>query len=433
MAREQLKWAEIRNAPSYNKLVELLVRTSLLVGFHTVLVIQLLTEDSDAVLRLSSGTSLLHKLTTTGDLWDLEETLRRTTLYEGLDLNNTLSIDDLVNAALYGDRNSTETTVEGDVDGPLEEFLDDLVPDVNATGWIREILGVLSRFGENSLLLSDIATAKGAPLFRRAFGEITSKGGLENTALYLASHLDAEILSLELSRNRLSSEPEDALRFCLAMTQRTLYFSWPRLVASVLQVHGTEHVLETMFDQLKKASHQARMLKWLSTPMRLAAQQRIRLVGLVVTSRRMSGRGGHRRSDAWWTRGAMRKYRISAACFERMHSRLGLQRQLDDSGKWQRHELLLRAQGLRLAYDALLASFGKSVADSEDLKKLWPEAQAEFFARYCLLSCDADPTRSVGPLSPRADCLVALHNMPEFAAAFDCTSREDFVAQQCLP
>ncbi|KAL3200558.1 hypothetical protein MRX96_043287 [Rhipicephalus microplus] len=127
------------------------------------------TTDSDAVLRLSSGTSLLHKLTTTGDLWDLEETLRRTTLYEGLDLNNTLSIDDLVNAALYGDRNSTETTVEGDVDGPLEEFLDDLVPDVNATGWIREILGVLSRFGENSLLLSDIATAKGAPLFRRAF------------------------------------------------------------------------------------------------------------------------------------------------------------------------------------------------------------------------------------------------------------------------
>ncbi|KAL3193402.1 hypothetical protein MRX96_017629 [Rhipicephalus microplus] len=177
MAREQLKWAEIRNAPSYNKLVELLVRTSLLIGFHTVLVLQLLTEDSDAVLRLSSGTSLLRKLTTTDDLWDLEETLRRTTLYEGFDLNNTLSMDDLVNAALDGDHNSTGTTEEGDVDGPLEEFLDDLVPDVNTTGWIREILGVLSRFGENSLLLSDIATANGAPLFRRAFGEITSKGG----------------------------------------------------------------------------------------------------------------------------------------------------------------------------------------------------------------------------------------------------------------
>ncbi|KAL3199679.1 hypothetical protein MRX96_043872 [Rhipicephalus microplus] len=145
-----------------------------------------------------------------------------------------------------------------------------------------------------------------------------------------------------------------------------------------------------------------------------------------------TGRGGHRRSDAWWTRGAMRKYRISAACFERMHSRLGLQRQLGDSGERQRHELLLRAQELRLAYDALLANFGKSMADSEDLKKLRPEAQAEFFARYCLLSCDADPTRSVGPLSPRAMCLVALHNMPEFGTAFDCSSREDFVAQQCL-
>ncbi|KAL1471531.1 hypothetical protein MTO96_023586 [Rhipicephalus appendiculatus] len=460
-AREQLKWAEIRNAPSYNKLVELLVHTSLLAGFHTVLVLQLLTEDSDAVLRLSSGTSLLRKLTTTGDQRDLEETLRRTTLYEDHDLNKTLEMDDLVNAALDGDRKSSGTTEEGDIDGPIEKFLDDLVPDVNATGWIREILGVLSRFGENSFVA----------------------GGLVNTALYLASHLDAEILSLELSRSQLSPDPEDATRFCLALTQRTLAFSWPRLVATVLQVPGTQHVLETAFDQLKKVSHQATMLKWLSTPTRLAAQQRIRLVGLIATSRRMSSmaaamndgtsryarlvnelttrndssfmelyikvmalvhgvrvrspptraelevpfweqRGelayswittsvmvptlyqlapyfypigvpahfnyatvgallataiaeavapvisspnetgsGHRRSDAWWTRGAMRKYRISAACFERMHSRLGLQRRLDGSGERQRHEMLLLAQGLRLAYDALVASFGKPVAD----------------------------------------------------------------------
>ncbi|KAL3193401.1 hypothetical protein MRX96_017628 [Rhipicephalus microplus] len=74
------------------------------------------------------------------------------------------------------------------------------------------------------------------------------------------------------------------MRFCLALTQKTLSFSWPRLAASALQIHGTKPVLETMFDQLKKASHHARMLKWLSPPMRLAAQQRIRLVGLVVTS-----------------------------------------------------------------------------------------------------------------------------------------------------
>ncbi|KAL3193400.1 hypothetical protein MRX96_017627 [Rhipicephalus microplus] len=157
------------------------------------------------------------------------------------------------------------------------------------------------------------------------------------------------------------------------------------------------------------------------------------LLATAITESIAPARGGHRRSDAWSTRGAMRLYQISAACFEQMHSRLGLQRQLDGSGERQRHELLLRAQGLRLAYDALLASFDKSVADSEDLKNLWPEAQAEFLARFCLLSCDADQTRSVGPLSPRAMCLVALHNMPEFSSAFDCTSRDDFVAQRCLP
>ncbi|KAL3199678.1 hypothetical protein MRX96_043871 [Rhipicephalus microplus] len=240
MAREQLKWAEIRNAPSYNKLVELLVRTSLLVGFHAVLVLQLLTEDSDAVLRLSSGTSPLHKHTTTGDLRDLEETLRRTTLYEGLDLNNTLNMDDLVNAALYGDRNSTGTTEEGDVDGPLEEFLDDLVPDVNATGMDQRNTGRTVTFRREQFVAVGHRHGQRCPILPTSV------------------------------RNRLSSEPEDAMRFCLAMTQRTLSFSWPRLVASVLQVHGTEHVLETMFDQLKKASHQARMLKWLSTPMRLA-------------------------------------------------------------------------------------------------------------------------------------------------------------------
>lgn len=551
-AREQVNWAEIRSSPSYNKLVELLVRTSLLVGFHTVLILQLITEDSDAVLRLSSGTSLLHKLTTAGDRRDLEETLRRLALYDKHDLNKTLEMDDLVNGALDGDRNSTGTAEEGDVDGPLEEFLDDLVPGVNATEWTREVLGVLARFGENSLFLSDIAVANGATGFRRAFGEMTSNGGLEKTALYLASHLDAEILSLELSRSRLSSDPEDGARFCLALVQRTLSFSWPRLVASVLQVQGTEDVLETMFDQLKKASHETTMLKWLSAPMRRAAHERIRLVGLIVTSRRVSsmsaamndgsnryarvvnelskwngsfvelfvkvtalvhsvrvrspptrteleiprweqrselayswstasvmvpmlyqvapylypvgvpayfnyatigallataiaevaapvisptnetGRNGRRRTDTWWTRGAVRKYRISAACFERLHNRLGLQRHFRDIGDWKRHAMLLRAQGLRLAYDVLLENFGKPVAESEDFQMLWARAQAEFFARFCLLSCDSDQGRE-SPLSPRADCLLALHNMPEFGAAFDCVSRDDFVTQQCLP
>ncbi|KAH7934174.1 hypothetical protein HPB49_022396 [Dermacentor silvarum] len=126
----------------------------------------------------------------------------------------------------------------------------------------------------------------------------------------------------------------------------------------------------------------------------------------------------------------MRQYRISAACLERLHGRLGLQSRVSGSVERQRHEMVLRAQGLRLAYDALVASFGKAAA-SHDFRKQWPEAQAAFFARFCLLSCNADENPS--PLSPRANCLLPLHNMPEFGAAFECTSRDEFVTQQCLP
>ncbi|KAL3200557.1 hypothetical protein MRX96_043286 [Rhipicephalus microplus] len=305
------------------------------------------------------------------------------------------------------------------------------------------------------------------------------------------------------------------------MTQRTLYFSWPRLVASVLQVHGTEHVLETMFDQLKKASHQARMLKWLSTPMRLAAQQRIRLVGLVVTSRRMSsmaatmndgtsryarlvselaerkdisftelyirvmalvqgvrvrsppmraelevpiwehhselayswittsamvptlyqlapyfypigvpahfnyatvgallataiaesvapvislpngtGRGGHRRSDAWWTRGAMRKYRISAALLRTDAQPPGL-------------AAPARRQRRVAASRVAAARPGPTARVRRPPGELWQVAWAR---------------------SLRAPCAWwRFTTCPSSATAFDCVSREDFVAQQCLP
>ncbi|XP_075529789.1 uncharacterized protein LOC142563132 [Dermacentor variabilis] len=429
-ARSQLKWTEIRDSSSYDKLVELLVRTSLLVGFHTVLIIELFTEDSDAVLRLSSGTSLLHKLTTTGDRRDLVSSLRSVGKYDDQGLNTILRMDDLVQGQLDANRNSSRSAEEGDVNGPLEEFLDDLVPDANATAWARKVQDVLVRFGKNGLFLSDIAIANEATGFRRAFREMTSNGGIQQTALYLASHLDAEVLSLELSRRRLSPDPEDQERFCVALVQRTLASLWPRFVASAQQVRRSEDVVEAMFDELKKTSHDTTMLKWLTTSLRRAAHEKIRTVGLVVTSRDMSRRHSHRHSDAWWTRGAMRQYRISAACLERLHNHLGLERRVSGGGERQRQEMVLRAQGLRLAYDALVASYGR-LAAGHNFRKQWPEAQAAFFARFCLLSCDADQRPS--PLSPRANCLLPLHNMLEFGATFGCTSREDFFTQQCLP
>ncbi|XP_065300594.2 uncharacterized protein [Dermacentor albipictus] len=534
-ARSQLKWTEIRDSSSYDKLVELLVRTSLLVGFHTVLIIELFTEDSDAVLRLSSGTSLLHKLTTTGDRRDLVSSLRSVGKYDDRGLNTILKMDDLVKGPLDANRHSSRSAEEGDVNGPLEEFLGELVPGVNATAWAGKVQDVLVRFGEKGLFLSDIAIANEATGFRRAFREMTSNGGIQQTALYLASHLDAEILSLELSRRRLSLDPEDEERFCVALVQRTLPSLWPRFVASALQVRRTEDVVEAIFDQLKEASHDTAMLKWFTASLRQAAHKNIRtsindganryaqvvddlaewnasfvelfvkvtafvhgvrlrspptreellvplwerrgelaysrsttavvvptlyqqapylypvsvpahfnyatvgallataiaeVIAPVLLTANESRRDSDRHSGSWWTRGAMRQYRISAACLEQLHNHLGLQRRVSGGGgERQRHEMVLRAQGLRLAYDALVASYGRSAA-GRDFRKQWPEAQAAFFARFCLLSCDAD--QSPSPLSPRASCLLPLHNMPEFGAAFGCASREDFVTQQCL-
>ncbi|XP_077494489.1 uncharacterized protein LOC144105218 [Amblyomma americanum] len=136
-----------------------------------------------------------------------------------------------------------------------------------------------------------------------------------------------------------------------------------------------------------------------------------------------------RLSDVWWTPDAINQYNGTTMCLQRLLYRLGLRRHLSGSAEYQQRDMFLRVQGLRLAYDGLVASFGTAAA-THGFRQLWAEAQAAFFARFCLLSCDADQTPR--PLSPRANCLLPLHNMPEFGAVFDCVTREDFVAHQCL-
>lgn len=146
----------------------------------------------------------------------------------------------------------------------------------------------------------------------------------------------------------------------------------------------------------------------------------------------MLSQGAPRHADVWWTRAAWRHYNTSALCLQRLHGRLGLRYRAIgvNSGERQRRDMFLWAQGLRLAYDTLVASLGP-LTSNRHLQGLWHEAQAVFFARFCLLSCDADQ-RLRTTLSPRAKCLLPLHNMPEFGAVFDCVYREDFVTEQCV-
>ncbi|XP_070383778.1 uncharacterized protein [Dermacentor albipictus] len=551
-ARKPLNWAPIRRSRAYRDLVALLVRTSLLLGFHTVVAIQLLAEDGRVLVRLSCGQSLLRKLTTTGDRRDLEAALRAA-YHDAGELSRILAVDRSAGGHL--ERCEEGSAGRRDVTGTLDEILDDLVPGVNATEWVSAVDEVLADSGHNGSHIFDYGLASGAPAFRLAFHEVAASvdGGVETAAMYLASHLDAEILSVELSRNRLLLDPADRAEFCLALARKPVSISWPRLLARMLGLRGSREALVTMFEYLKESASRSTVFTWLAKAVPRVAEKSIQKVELALVSEDMTPKSArtarvtdtapldadfeqrnasfveifvqamafvHRRlaqspptrqefivsrleqlgeldyseatssvvvptlyqrephfypadvppyfnyatvgalmatriaevvepaletaketegpsrplHDVWRSRLAKRQYNNTAQCLERLHRRLGLRHRAEGgtTAALKRRDMVLRVQGLRLAYDALVESFGVATAGSE-FRRLWPEAQAVFFARFCLLSCGTDQKGPKPGLSPRANCLLPLHNMPEFGTVFDCGSREDFVAEQCLP
>ncbi|KAH6924334.1 hypothetical protein HPB50_015972 [Hyalomma asiaticum] len=548
--RKQLNWAAIRGSRSYHDLVVLLVRTSLLLGFHTVLAIELLSDDRRLMLRFSCGRSLLQKLTTTGERWDLEATLRIVN-DDAAELAKILEMDEAVNGHLKRCAGSDE---QHDVTVALDDVLDVLVPGINETHWVSAVRAVLVDSGVNRSRLLDVGLASGAVGFRDAFRVVTmSSGGIETAAVYLATHMDAEVLSTELSRSRLLPNPERTALFCLALARKPVAFSWPRLLVKILELRGSKEALQTMFEYLRETAPKTTVYTWLAKITPRVADKRIQKMDLAVVSEDMipksvrvvrasdstaalppdfaqrnasfvelfvqvmalvhgrlvrnpptrlelivsrleernelgyseatssvvvptlyqrvphfyamdvpphfnyatvgalmattiaevvgpaytaskeTEQNGRQRHDIWWTRAAKRQYNSTAQCLERLHGRLGLRHKAGAANTaLRRRDMVLRAQGLRLAYDALVESFGVA-ATGKDFSRLWPEAQAVFFARFCLLSCDADQQNPKPLLSARANCLLPLHNMPEFGNAFDCGTREDFVAEQCLP
>ncbi|KAH6936411.1 hypothetical protein HPB50_016783 [Hyalomma asiaticum] len=96
----------------------------------------------------------------------------------------------------------------------------------------------------------------------------------------------------------------------------------------------------------------------------------------------------------------------------------------------QHNEIFRMAQGLRLAYNALLANFRAASPDYDVFSSHWPEAEWAFFVRSCMVHCTADQVPR--PLTPRERCLLPLHNMDEFAGAFGCRTKPGFVRGSCL-
>ncbi|KAL1421623.1 hypothetical protein MTO96_004012 [Rhipicephalus appendiculatus] len=551
-ARKLMNWSAIRGSRDYHVLVTLLVRTSLLVGFHTVLVTELFSENDRTVLRFSCGRSLLRKLSMAGRRIDLHAALQTVVRDEAKDIPRVLEVEELVGHKLDGPDCSADIE-DRDIAGPLSQFVGGIVPGVNASAWAEAVQDVLVTSGENASQLSDIAVASGVTGFRRVLLDVVSAGGVGVSALYLATHLDLEIAYLELSRWEVRSDSEGTARFCVALSRRPLVLSWPWILARILGVRESHEVLRGMFDQIKATAPATTMFAWLPEVTRRAAEEKIGKVNLTLVSEDMSipyasliadwderrvsfvmffvkamsiSYALRVRSPPTWaqlvvshleerhevayssttssivvptlyqhaphlyatgvpsqfnyaTVGAVLATRIvdvvapsptteaeneSFACpfwraFRR--ERPGTQKSGGrglpgvtttpapcacsgctdasdlryraiggNSGERLRRDMFLRAQGLRLAYDALVASMGP-LASNRYLRTLWHEARMVFFIRFCLLYCDADQ-RLKPTLSSRAKCLLPLHNMPEFGAVFDCVSREDFVTEQCV-
>ncbi|XP_077494875.1 uncharacterized protein LOC144105633 [Amblyomma americanum] len=128
-------------------------------------------------------------------------------------------------------------------------------------------------------------------------------------------------------------------------------------------------------------------------------------------------------------RGAGRHYMDMLYCLLDLHAGLGFKHNASGTTQERHAELFRRAQGMRLAYNALLESFRAASPDYDVFSTYWPQAQWAFFVRACLMLCTKDQTPN--PLTPRENCLLPLHNMDEFAGAFNCRTKPGFVKGRC--
>ncbi|KAL3187261.1 hypothetical protein MRX96_025572 [Rhipicephalus microplus] len=192
-ARKLLNWSAIRDSHDYHVLITLLVRTSLLVGFHTVLVTELFSENDRTVLRFSCGRSLLRKLSMAGRPsrptrlhYKQSSGMRPRTSPESSRWKNLW-------ATTWTDPTARQTPKDRDVTGPLSQFVGGVVPGVNASAWAEAVQDVLATSGKNASQLSRTAVASGVAGFRRVLLDVFSAGAIDVSALYLATHLDLEI------------------------------------------------------------------------------------------------------------------------------------------------------------------------------------------------------------------------------------------------
>lgn len=135
-------------------------------------------------------------------------------------------------------------------------------------------------------------------------------------------------------------------------------------------------------------------------------------------------------NESDWSVQSLNRYRKSLKCLQELRARLDSGSDVSGPQHGHINVLLAWAQGLRVAYEALLTWFTAVAGDSDRFQHHWHAAQVLFFARFCLLSCSADH-RSTTAVPGRDRCLLPLHNMRQFAETFECEDAKDFVAANC--
>ncbi|KAH7954977.1 hypothetical protein HPB49_023596 [Dermacentor silvarum] len=292
-ARKDLNWAQIREAHSYRELITLLVRTSLLAGFHTVFALELFDERGKVVVRLSAGRSLLCKLTLFSRRKQLEFILERITE----DVNEAQEVAKL-DPIVHGQLGCEDAGALEDEPEQLDELLEHMVPDVAATDWVYALNAVLAST-RNSVRASDTALSSGVDRVQGAFEVISDHVNVTTAALYLSSHVDAEILFLDLSREHAAADSPTATQFCVSVVRRCLPYAWPLLEARALDLERDPLVLRAMYHKLKEASRRAIVFTWLPEATVATAAKQIDRAALILVADDLHENAGGDVDYAW--------------------------------------------------------------------------------------------------------------------------------------
>ncbi|XP_070391725.1 uncharacterized protein [Dermacentor albipictus] len=134
-----------------------------------------------------------------------------------------------------------------------------------------------------------------------------------------------------------------------------------------------------------------------------------------------NGKSGQDNPRAHWSETALSNFQKSVQCLQELRQNLSLPASPTNSRREQ---------------ESILLAWMQESGDPDVFSRYWQAAQVLFFARFCLLSCGdgGDAQRrdtSASHVALRDRCLLPLHNMRQFAEAFECTASERFVVGHC--